>query len=289
LEVVLLEGKVLLSSATGGGSPPQAIACFGRHLLNLDGRIEGDLTPVGSTLQMVSTAGSVHDYGRVQAAGTFTLTSEGVISSGRIVLSSGSGSLILTLVESQSSPMGRNGRLKLQFATGHGTGVYANHCSSGSALVSMDAKRSHLVVSFHTVATPIHSPPQAIPCLRKHLLNLDGRIGGNLTPVGSRLQMLGSNGSVHDYGKVQATGTFALTPEGMISSGLIVLSSRRGSVKLKLVESGRPLVGGDGRFRLQFTTGRGTGVYANHCSSGLALIALVANRSEFVVTLRTTS
>jgi hypothetical protein len=288
LELSLLEGRILLSSATGHHSAPQVIPCFGKHLLNLDGRIGGNLTSVGSSLQIVSSTGSVQDYGRVNATGAFTLTPAGMISSGQIVLHSPHGRLSLTLVENERSPVGRNGQFNLRYTVGHGTNHYSGHCSSGSVRVALDANRSNFVATVGTVTTPPPSPPRTIPCLTKHLLNLDGRIEGSLKPAGSTLQMVSTTGSLQDYGRVTATGTITLTPTGMIISGRIFLNSRRGSVNLTLVKNQLFRVGRNGQSNLRFTTGRGTGDYAGHCSLGSVLISLDANRSNFVATLRTT-
>jgi hypothetical protein len=38
LEVALLEGKVLLSSAIGRDSPPHAVPCAGKHFINLSSK-----------------------------------------------------------------------------------------------------------------------------------------------------------------------------------------------------------------------------------------------------------
>jgi hypothetical protein len=163
LEVTLLEGKLLLSSATGHDPPPHAVQCSEGHLLDLNGRISGYLTPVGSTLQMVSTKGSLEDYGRVKVTGTFTRTPDGMIRSGQMVLSSRAGSLDLTLLGTGRSPRRRNGPLNLQLATGHATGVYAHHCSKGSVLVALHPKRSHFVATVTTITHPVILLPPLLP------------------------------------------------------------------------------------------------------------------------------
>jgi hypothetical protein len=147
---MLLEGKVLLSSATGHDSLPQAMQCLYKHLIELNGRIEGSLASVGSTLQIVSSTGSVQDYGRVKATGSFTLTPAGMIGSGRIVLISPHGRLNLALVENTHSPVGRNGQSNHRYTIGHGTYHYAGHCSSGSVRVALHANRSHFVATLRT-------------------------------------------------------------------------------------------------------------------------------------------
>jgi hypothetical protein len=159
LEVALLEGKVLLSSATRHDPPPRAVPCSGGHLLDLNGRITGYLTRVGSTLQMVSATGRLEDFGKTRATGTFTLTPEGMISSGQIVLRSRMGSLDLTLVKTRRSPLRRNGPFDLRLATGHGTGVYARHCGKGSVLVALHPKRSHFVATLTTIRPVLLLPP----------------------------------------------------------------------------------------------------------------------------------
>ena len=150
LEVTVLEGKVLLSSATGHDSLSQTNQCLYKHMLDLNGRIEGSLASVGSTLQIVSSSGSVRDYGGVKATGTFTLTPAERIGSGRIVLISPHGRLNLTLVENSRSPVGRNGQSNLRYTIGHGTYHYAGHCSSGSVRVALHANRSHFVATLRT-------------------------------------------------------------------------------------------------------------------------------------------
>jgi hypothetical protein len=160
LEVTLLEDKMLLSSATGHESPPHAVPFVGKQFLNPNGRITGYLTPVGSTLQIVSATGSLEHYGRVKATGTFTLTPEGMISSGQIVLSSRTGSLNVTLTEARRSPLHRNGPDNLRLATDHGTGVYANHRSEGSVIVALHANRSHFVVTLTTTTPVIFLAPE---------------------------------------------------------------------------------------------------------------------------------
>ena len=146
LGVTSLEGRWLLSTATGHASHPPS-PCFGKHLLDLKGGLAGNLAMDGSTLRLTSTAGRVHDYGKVQATGTFTLASGGQVSAGVIVLSGRAGNLDLTLAKSGHSTLERDGALNLRFTTGHGTGLYANHCSLGSVAVALHANRSHFVAT----------------------------------------------------------------------------------------------------------------------------------------------
>jgi hypothetical protein len=112
---------------------------------------------------MVSTTGSLEDYGRVKARGTFTRTPDGMISSGQIVLTSRAGSLDHTLLGTGRSPWRRNGPFYFQLATGHATGVYAHHCSKGSVLVALHAKRSHFVATLTTITHPVILLPPLLP------------------------------------------------------------------------------------------------------------------------------
>jgi hypothetical protein len=57
LEVALLEGKILLSSATGHDAPAHAAQCGAAHFIDLNGKITGNLIPVASSLQMGSSTG----------------------------------------------------------------------------------------------------------------------------------------------------------------------------------------------------------------------------------------
>jgi hypothetical protein len=152
LDVTLLEGKVLSSSLDGHDSLPQAIQCLYKHMLDLNGRIEGSVASAGSTLQIVSSAGSVQDYGRVKAKGTFTFTPSGTINSGRIELISPHGRLNLTLMENSRWPVGRNGQSNLRYTIGRGTYHYGGHCSSGSVRVALNADRSHFVATLRTTS-----------------------------------------------------------------------------------------------------------------------------------------
>jgi hypothetical protein len=164
LEVTLLEGKLLLSPATVHDSLPHAVPCIGNHFLNLNGRIAGYLTPVGSTLQIVLAAGRLQDYGKANASGTFTLTPESKISSGQIVLSSRAGSINLAFVETKRSPLRQSGQPDLRLAAGHGTGAFANHCSNGSVHVALHANRSHFVAELMTT-TQVRFLPAGYPLL----------------------------------------------------------------------------------------------------------------------------
>jgi hypothetical protein len=159
LEVTLLEGKMLLSSATGHDVPAHAAQCSGAHFMDLNGKITGYFTPVGSTLQLVSTAGNLEEFGRVKATGAFTLKPNRMIRSGQIVLSTPGGSLDLKLVETNRSPLRRNGPFTLRLTTGHGTGRHAHHCSEGSVVVALHEKRSHFVAMLTTTTPVVFLPP----------------------------------------------------------------------------------------------------------------------------------
>jgi hypothetical protein len=74
LEVALLEEKLLLSSSRVLDSLPHTAPCIGHRLLDLNGRITGYLTLVGSSLEIVSAGGWLEAYGKAKASGTFSLT-----------------------------------------------------------------------------------------------------------------------------------------------------------------------------------------------------------------------
>jgi hypothetical protein len=159
LEVTLLEGKMLLSSTAGHDAPVHAAQCGGAHFMDLNGTITGYFTPVGSRLQLVSTMGSLEELGRVKATGTFSLKPNRTIRSGQIVLSTPGGSLDLKLVETNRSPLRRNGPFTLRLTTGHGTGRHAHHCSEGSVVVALHGKRSHFVATLTTTTPGFLLPP----------------------------------------------------------------------------------------------------------------------------------
>jgi hypothetical protein len=159
LEVTLLEDKMLLSPARGHDALAHVAPCGGPHFIDLNGMITGYFTHAGSTLQLVSTTGSLEEFGRAKATGTFTLKANGMISSGRIVLSTRGGSLDLELVPTNRSHVRRNGPFTLRLTTGRVKGRHAHHCSKGSVLVALHEKRSHFVATLTNITPVVFLPP----------------------------------------------------------------------------------------------------------------------------------
>jgi hypothetical protein len=131
------------------------------------------------------------------------------------------------------------------------------------------------------------SSPRPARCPDAHFIDLNGSIKGFLTPAGSTVQIVSSTGNLEAYGKVKATGSFAITPSGTISAGQMGLSGRAGSIELTLVATKRWHFHRNNLFALNLTTGQGTGRFAHHCSKGSVLVAVHEKRSHFVASLTT--